>query len=124
MVRSCLNCGKKLQGRSDKKYCSLECKNSFNAARRQETRSVTRDVDRILHRNREIIETIMGENRNKMVIPRLELTNMGFNFDYITGIYFNKEGKMYHNLYDFAWMAFSTQDILIVRSKKQKGGSN
>ena len=60
----------------------------------------------------------MGEKRNKMTIARLELTQMGFNFDFITGIYTNKQGKMYHNVYDFAWMAFSTQEILIVRRKR------
>ena len=61
----------------------------------------------------------MGEKRNKMMAGRLELTKMGFHFDYITGIYTNKEGKMYHNVYDFAWMEFSTQEILIVRKKKR-----
>lgn len=61
----------------------------------------------------------MGEKRNKMTIARLELAKMGFNFDYITGIYANRQGKAYHNVYDFAWMEFSTQEILIVRGKRK-----
>ncbi len=115
MARACLNCGIKLQGRADKKYCSLSCKNAFNATQRRQTRSVTRDVDRILHRNHEILQTIMGEKRKKMMIARLELTKMGFHFDYLTGIYTNRQGKTYHNVYDFAWMEFSNQEILIIK---------
>lgn len=119
MNRQCEHCGTALTGRSDKRFCSIKCKNDYNASRRRETRFVTREVDRILHRNREILQTIMGEKRNKMTIARLELAKMGFNFDYITGIYANRQGKAYHNVYDFAWMAFSTQEILIVRKKKK-----
>ena len=117
MNRQCEQCGNPLAGRSDKRFCSVKCKNDFYSSQRRETRFATREVDQILHRNREILQTIMGEKRNKMTIARLELTQMGFNFDFITGIYSNKQGKMYHNVYDFAWMAFSTQEILIVRRK-------
>ncbi|MCB0593468.1 MAG: hypothetical protein H6557_03795 [Lewinellaceae bacterium] len=118
MNRQCEHCSAPLAGRSDKRFCSVKCKNDFNTSRRRETRLETREVDRILHRNREIFQTIMGEKRNKMTIARLELIQMGFNFDYLTGVYTNKQGKRYHNVYDFAWMAFSTQEILIVRRKR------
>jgi hypothetical protein len=57
----------------------------------------------------------MGEKRKKMMIDRLELDKMGFNFTYITRIYLNKEGKTYHYVYDFAWMEFSKQEVLIIK---------
>ena len=39
------------------------------------------------------------------------------NFGYLTGVYFNKEGKMYRIIYNFAWMDFSDQNVLAVRKK-------
>ncbi|MCO5277943.1 MAG: hypothetical protein M9911_08150 [Saprospiraceae bacterium] len=65
----------------------------------------------------------MGKSK-KEVFDRLVVTRTGFKFEYITGIYINKEGKMYHLVYDFAWMDFSDQKVLIVRksvSSSQKG---
>lgn len=102
-------------GRSDKRFCSLNCKNAFNLERRQSTRNAVKEVDRYLHRNREILDTLMGPSRKKMKIARTELDATGFRYNYFTGIYFNKEGKTYHNVYDFAWMEFSNQEILIVK---------
>jgi len=31
--------------------------------------------------------------------------------------YFNKENKMYRIVYDYAWMDFSDQKVLVVRKK-------
>lgn len=114
-VKTCLQCENPLHGRSDKRFCSVECKNAWNAARRRTTRSVTEQIDTILHRNREILATLMGEKTNKMEVDRLLLDRAGFNFKYITGIYTNSQGKLYHYVYDFAWMEFSKQVVLIVR---------
>ncbi len=35
------------------------------------------------------------------------------------GTYLNKEGKTYRIVYDFAWMDFSDQKVLIVRKKNR-----
>jgi predicted nucleic acid-binding Zn ribbon protein len=122
-MNTCHNCTNKFSGRTDKKFCSLACKNQFNYNTRRETKSETLLIDRYLHRNREILDTLMGKSK-KEVFDRLVVTRTGFKFEYITGIYINKEGKMYHLVYDFAWMDFSDQKVLIVRksvSSSQKG---
>ena len=33
----------------------------------------------------------------------------------MTGVYRNKEGQLYHIIYDYAWMEFSSQQVLVVR---------
>jgi hypothetical protein len=50
-----------------------------------------------------------------MMIDRTELDATGFWYNYLTGIYFNKDGKRRHNVYDFDWMEFSNQQILIIK---------
>ncbi|MEM7371786.1 MAG: hypothetical protein AAF587_24435 [Bacteroidota bacterium] len=38
-----------------------------------------------------------------------------FNFNYYTGSYVNSCGKQYYYVYDFAWMEFSDQEVLIFK---------
>ena len=116
MDHSCPYCGKRVRGRSDKVYCSLSCKNAYSYAQRAATRSEVAAVDDILHRNRIILATLMGDAR-KETIDRLILTRAKFRWEYHTGHYLNKEGKIYWLVYDYAWMEFTDQRILIVRKK-------
>lgn len=116
MKMKCQQCGAEFKGRSDKKFCSVACKNAHHAAQRRDTRDAVAEVDGYLHRNREILATLMG-NSIKEEFDRLVLTRTGFKYEYHTGTYLNKEGKMYRLVYDYAWMDFSDQKILIVRKK-------
>ena len=113
--RKCEQCNSTFIGRSDKQFCSMKCKNKFNYELRKSIKDYAKDIDKILHRNRVILQTIMGEKRKKMMIDRLELEKTGFNFTYITRIYENSQGKRYHYVYDFAWMDFSKQEVMIVK---------
>ena len=117
MKKKCLQCGQETLGRSDKKFCSLVCKNTFAASQRRDTRNAVAEIDAYLHRNREILALLMG-NTAKAELDRLVLTRTGFKYEYHTGTYLNKEGKMYRIVYDYAWMDFSDQKILVVRKKK------
>ncbi len=112
---TCISCGKQFAGRTDKKYCSLACKNIYNYNRRQQTKSATQTIDAILHKNREILDVIMGPKRKKMYILKTELTQMGFQFPYMTGYYTNSKDKLYHYIYDFAWMEFTGEKLMIVK---------
>ena len=57
----------------------------------------------------------MGKKAVQKKIPRIELERRKFNFSYITHYIVNSQGKVYHYVYDFAWMAFSDDQIMIVR---------
>lgn len=115
-MRKCKHCGNPLQGRSDKVFCSVKCKNDSNYAKRNGKNSIIEEVDGILHRNHDILTQIFqGEKSNKIKVPRLLLDKMGFKFNYHTGIYTNRQEKTYHYIYDFAWMEFSMQEILLIR---------
>ncbi|MFZ1495475.1 MAG: hypothetical protein WAS72_00375 [Saprospiraceae bacterium] len=117
MKSFCKQCKTPITGRSDKAYCSTECKNLFNNALRKGLKAYTQEVDVILHRNHAILALLMG-NTKKDTFDKLVLTKAGFKFDFMTGIYFNKEGKLYKIVYDFAVMEFSDQKVLVVRKSK------
>ncbi len=117
MKKACTQCQTPFVGRADKKFCSTTCKNHFNSAQRSHTKTITQEVDKYLHRNREILSVLMGESK-KETFDKLLLVRAGFKFDYMTGIYLNKENKMYRIVYDYAWMDFSDQKVLVIQKKK------
>jgi hypothetical protein len=121
MKRNCLQCGTSLQGRSDKRYCSVACKNEHNHRNRSQTKEAVAEIDSYLHRNREILATLMGDS-NKETLDRAVLTRAKFRWEYMTGIYKNKQGKWYHLVYDYAWMEFTDQHVMIVRKANPTAG--
>ena len=112
---TCILCGKPMAGRTDKKYCSLACKNAFNYNKKSQTKSATHAIDAILHKNREILEVLMGPNRKRMHTTKTELSQMGFQAEFSTGFYTNSRDKLYRYVYDFAWMEFTGEKIMIVK---------
>jgi len=118
--RLCKMCKKQIKGRSDKMFCSLGCKNEYNIKLRQVTKKATQKIDEILHRNRSILLEIMGKNSTQKKIQRILLDKKKFNFSYITSYHINKYGKTVHHVYDFSWMIFSDEEVLIRRKKSNQ----
>jgi len=115
----CKVCDKEFHGRKDKIYCSLECKNDYHVSLRAVTKKTAYPLDKILHRNRSILLEIMGPKAGQKKVLRSELVSKKFQFKFLTHFNINSKGKMYHHVYDFAWMEFSDDEVLIVRQKKQ-----
>ena len=113
----CKICKKEVKGRIDKIFCSVACKNEYHVKLRRANRRFTHKIDVVLHRNRSILLEIMGKNATQIKVPRLKLDKKKFNYKYMTGYYINSRGKTYNYVYDFAWMEFSDNEILIIRKK-------
>lgn len=116
-TRKCKICSTHFSGRSDRLFCSLRCKNYYHTNLRRVTLVASKDIDTILHRNRSILLELMGKHKSQRKIPRVLLERKNFKFNYLTHFYSNSQGKVYHWVYDFAWMAFSNDEILIVRKR-------
>lgn len=113
----CKLCKIQMKGRSDKLFCSVGCKNEYHVKLRHVTNYATKNTDLILHRNRSILLEILGKNQTQKKVNRKLLDRKKFNFHYVTGYYMNSKNKMYNYVYDFGWMIFSDQEILIIRRK-------
>ena len=114
-IRTCKVCGGRVVGRTDKIYCSANCKAIYHAELKRKTKLATTAVDKILHRNRSTLYELMGDHKRQIKVSRLALDRKKFNYDYFTGLHMNSRGKLYHHVYDFSWMIFSDQEVLIVR---------
>ena len=62
----------------------------------------------------------MPQGKYKVQYDRIVLERAGFQFNYHTSSYVNSRNKRYFYLYDYAWMEFSTREIMIIRKKEKK----
>lgn len=120
--RLCPICGEPIQGRADKKFCSLSCKNKFHMPSANRKGDTVKTINRFLYQNFKIMESIFkDEKKNKLMVPQLMLDKMGFHSNYCTGCYLNKDGKLYHYIYDeYSWMKFSSGEVMLIRKKQKK----
>jgi hypothetical protein len=113
----CKICSKEISGRNDKKFCSVRCKNFYHVNLRKVTDIAVKEINKILHRNRSILLEFMGKHKTQLKIQRILLDKKKFNYKYHTHFNKNSKGKVYYFVYDFAWMQFSDDEVLIVRKR-------
>lgn len=115
-MKKCKKCRKEIKfGRSDKIFCSIKCKNNYHKELRKKTNKVAMEIDEILHRNRSILYELMGDFNKQLTVKRIVLEKKKFRFKYHTHSHINKQNKIYYYVYDFAWMSFSSDKVLIIR---------
>ncbi len=82
---SCPVCSGTVVGRSDKIYCSVQCKNKHHRESRRLNTPLTREQNRKLLRNLTLLEGLMREAKF-MHIHKDELIKRGFDLNSVTGV--------------------------------------
>ena len=113
--KRCLECGEKIIGRADKKYCSDQCRVSHNNRLNSNETNYMRNVNNILRKNRRIL--IELNTTGKTRVSRDRLAEKGFDFNYFTGTYTTKEGATYHYCYEQGYLAVDKNWYLLVVKK-------
>lgn len=116
--RLCRLCKQPFTGRSDKIFCSATCKAMYHNKLNKVTVDAAERIDKILHRNRSILLEIMGKNLNYKKADKAILDTKKFNWHYITHYHINSQNKTVHYLYDFSYILFSDQEVLIRRVRQ------
>ncbi len=116
MKRKCLECGELFDGRSDKKFCTDQCRNTFNNSFKKDSNNQMRRINNILRKNRRILESLNPHGKAK--VHRNLLLEKGFNFDYLTNIYETKKGGVYKFCYDQGYLELDDNNIAIVTRKE------
>jgi predicted nucleic acid-binding Zn ribbon protein len=110
----CIQCGKENQGRSDKRFCSQDCKNAWHADRRQELQAIMGKVNAALRRNWVLLVRVLDGGYRKQV-RRVELEALGFRWNYMTELFVSEGGRTFYLVYDCAWAELSDGEVLILR---------
>ncbi len=109
---TCPECGDKIIGRSDKKFCSDACRNAYNNKQNKDISNMMRTVNNHLRKNYRILSEHNPDGKSK--ITRSKLETLGFDFDYITQIVTYKNGSQYYFVYDKGYKFLEQEWILIV----------
>ncbi len=82
MSRNCKDCGVEVVGRSDKLFCSDACRSNYHNRRLAAEKKKIYKVDRILKRNRRVLQELSLETIK--LNDKEELSKRGFDFSYYT----------------------------------------
>lgn len=115
--RKCPECGEKIVGRSDKKFCSDECRNNFNNRQNSDTTNLVRNINNTLRRNRRILGELAPDGKSK--VHKSKLNDKGFDFKYITHQYKTQKGSVYFYCYEYGYLPLENDFYLIVCNEKE-----
>jgi predicted nucleic acid-binding Zn ribbon protein len=118
--KKCAECDKPLKGRTDKKFCSDFCRNSYNNKLNSDSNTFVRNINNVLRRNRRILEEALPGAEEMVKATRQKLIEKGFQFKYYTHTYTNKKGNIYHFCYEYGYLLLEADWVLIV--KRKEGG--
>ena len=69
--KSCEECGKAIFGRIDKRFCSDQCRNSFNNRLNSDITNYIRNVNNALRKNRRILAELNPEGKIRLSREKL-----------------------------------------------------
>lgn len=115
MKRECLECGEQFSGRSDKKFCTDYCRNSYNNKIDTESKNLIRNTNNRLKKNYKILSKLNSSGKTK--IPKSKLIDEGFYFKYFTSIYTTKTGNTYYYVYNEGYLKLDNDFYLLVRKE-------
>lgn len=115
MDKSCPECGDKIIGRADKKFCSDGCRNSYNNKFNKDSKNLVRTVNNRLRRNYRILNALNPQEKTKTT--KQKLSTAGFDFNYFTSIYTTKAGTVYYFVYDQGYLPLEGDFYALVKRK-------
>jgi hypothetical protein len=98
--RNCLVCNTPILGRSDKKFCSDQCRSTQHNAVKSSSELAIADINKFLRKNRTILKKLCPAG--KSIVPKEALTALDFRFHMFTSILITRDRKVYYICYDFA----------------------
>lgn len=113
MTKVCLECGDKIVGREDKKFCNDGCRNAYNNKINKDSTNYMRNINNKLRKNYRILSELNVEGKSKM--PKSKMVNKGFDFDFMTNILRTKSGNTYYFVYDQGYMVLDNDFYILVK---------
>ncbi len=102
MEKICKECGDSFHGRSDAKFCSDQCRSSYNNKENGYQSSFVRKINAILRRNRKILHHYHEAGKQKIAVA--EIARKGFDFSFYTATHVTDDGTKYRFCYDQGYL--------------------
>lgn len=115
LKRFCHECGHVLNGRRDQKYCSDQCRNTYNNRHYSDLLHKNRKINRILHANKLILLELAQHKRKKHPIRIFQ--EKGFQFEFHTHTRISKAGQTIFYCYDYGYLRIHEDCYLIIHEE-------
>ena len=115
MDKTCLECGDKIVGREDKKFCSDGCRNAYNNKINKDSTNFMRNVNNKLRKNYRILSALNVDGKGKAT--KSKLLSKGFDFEFFTNILETKTGNTYFFVYDQGYRLLDDDFYLLVKKE-------
>jgi hypothetical protein len=112
MEKKCVECKNKFNGRSDKKFCSDQCRWLYNNRNKTEKEIDILRINSILRKNRTLLKQLNPVG--KTTIRKEVLASQGFDFRYFTHIFAAKNGQTYYFCYEFGYTYIPDDKLIVV----------
>lgn len=112
---TCLECGKALYGRPDKRYCSRSCKNSHYNRQRHLSDSFRRWTLDILMSNYSILDLMLRSGST--TVQMKDIVAAGFRPDVVTG---HRKGAKGHEEYSCFDIAYYQSDMKVFGIRRRE----
>lgn len=112
-TKMCPNCKKEFDGRRNKKFCTVSCKNHYhNEEYRKENQNVN-NINKILNKNRIILRNLFKIYRSSSISKEI-LEGHGFDLKFHTHLFNAPSGARYTMIYEFGFKTTFDEQIQIV----------
>ena len=107
-MKQCLECQEEFEGRADKKFCSDQCRNTYNNRQNKDANSIVRSTNYILRKNRRALAELNPKGKSKTTAAKL---------NYFTSEYVTKNGAVYKYVYDQGFLLLEDGTYALVIKK-------
>jgi len=112
-MKTCPECGDRIIGREDKKFCSDGCRNAHNNKINKDSTNFMRNVNNKLRRNYRVLATLNASGKSKTT--RTAMLGKGFDFEFFTNILQTKTGNTYYFVYDQGYLILENDSFMLVK---------
>jgi endogenous inhibitor of DNA gyrase (YacG/DUF329 family) len=100
-TRKCPVCNEIITGRTDKKYCSDQCRFIHNNKNKLTAEEPIIKGNMLLRKNRSILKTLCPEGR--ATVRKEVMDAMGYDFTMFSSLFMTSKKQLYYLCYDFGF---------------------
>lgn len=112
-LKTCVHCKNEFEGRRNKKFCTITCKNSYHNEEYRQANANVYSINKILTRNRNILKDLFQVYRSSAISLEV-LHSYGFKTKFHTHLFNAPSGDRYTMVYDFGFKATIDNQVQIV----------
>lgn len=113
--KQCLQCTKKIAGRTDKKFCNNHCRSSYHNHVYGDRSNYMRRVNGLLLRNRKILSDLFLRSKGGATVSLSELYLKGFSLTHYTHQQQKTKNQLFTYCYEYGYQITGNDCIKIIQ---------